>query len=411
MTVADPLDHVQIVTDSTFSSNIQAGQVVAGFHVDGYDARGNRLGDVTTDSTFSIGPDGSCNNISRYCFATVAGAHTITATNPNAVNQTSTNSLSVTVRQTTIDHISVTGGSPRIYAASSTAPYHVTSSDRFGNTADVTNLTQFSVSPVQTTSGCNSPSAQPTCHAQTAGAHTVNVTFQTFHESIPLWVDPSLVLTQIALSGGPAGGNPRAAIGGTTPPYTVTFTDAYGNAGSGSGIDLTITPDGTCDRDALTCTPAAPGSHTVTAESLDGDVQSSPLTFTAVAADHLQLHGGSSSIAFGRATSPYQIEGFDTDGYDLGDVTDASPLSIAPDGSCDNTAHTCTANVGDSAGSHHTVTATYAYGAHPTASAPLTIAGVTRIELRGDTSPSPQARAPTRSSSRDSTRATTISVW
>ena len=189
--------------------------------------------------------------------------------------------------------------------------------DRFGNTADVTNLTVFSVSPVEATSGCNSPAAQPACRRH-CGAHTVNVTFQSFHEAIPLWVDPSLVLSQIVLSGGPAGGQPA----GRDRRHDSAIHRHVHRCLRQRGIRLwhrsTITPDGTCDRDALTCTPAAPGLHTVTAESLDGDVQSSPLTFTAVAADHLQLHGGSSSIAFGRETSPYQIEGFDTDGYDLG---------------------------------------------------------------------------------------------
>ena len=43
-----------------------------------FDSIGNSLGDVTSETTFSISPDGSCT--ANTCSATVAGAHTVTGT-------------------------------------------------------------------------------------------------------------------------------------------------------------------------------------------------------------------------------------------------------------------------------------------------------------------------------------------
>ena len=48
------------------------------YTAEGYDAYGNDLGDVTSDTSFSIAPDGSCSGSS--CTATIDGAHTVTGT-------------------------------------------------------------------------------------------------------------------------------------------------------------------------------------------------------------------------------------------------------------------------------------------------------------------------------------------
>ena len=68
-----PLDHIAI--------NPSSATIVAGtsqpFTVQGFDAVNNSLGDVTSASSFSIAPDGSCSGSS--CSATAGGPHTVTA--------------------------------------------------------------------------------------------------------------------------------------------------------------------------------------------------------------------------------------------------------------------------------------------------------------------------------------------
>lgn len=394
VTVTDPLDHVLLTTDSSYRYQIAAGQVTGGLHVEGYDARGSDLGDVTYKSTFAISPDGTCNSSGQYCGANVAGTHTITATTPDAVHPNSTNSASLLVTRAATTRIEVTGGSDTIYAGSRTAAYHVTSYDRFGNSADATNQTSFRISPVETTSGCDrTVGGQPTCFAQSLGSHTVTATYDSGLSDQQIvtrqvWVDPSLFLSSVTLTGGPpdTGAGRRVAVGGASLPYVANFVDRYGNRGSGNAL-LTITPDGTCDSGAMTCTPANPGLHTVTASSFDGSVVSNSVTFTAVPADHIQLNRGSVVVSFNGSTDPYQVEGFGADGYDLGDVTAVSSLSISPDGSCDDTTHTCKASVGDTGGSQHTVTATYGYGTNPTAARGLIVTGPTSLQLVGSGEP------------------------
>jgi hypothetical protein len=85
-----PLDHITI---SPASATIGAG---AGqpYTAQGFDVHGNGLGDVTDSTTFSITPDGSCNNTvnPRTCSATIPGPHTVTGTDSG---KTATASLSV----------------------------------------------------------------------------------------------------------------------------------------------------------------------------------------------------------------------------------------------------------------------------------------------------------------------------
>jgi hypothetical protein len=82
-----PLDHIAI---SPQSSTISAGESQA-YGVEGFDAAGNDLGDVTADSTFAIAPDGSCT--AATCSAMQPGAHTVTATDGG---KTATAQLQVT---------------------------------------------------------------------------------------------------------------------------------------------------------------------------------------------------------------------------------------------------------------------------------------------------------------------------
>ena len=73
-----PLDHLVV---SPGSATISAGDSQA-YAAEGFDQYNNDLGDMTAASTFTISPDGSCTGST--CTATIAGAHTVTATDGTA---------------------------------------------------------------------------------------------------------------------------------------------------------------------------------------------------------------------------------------------------------------------------------------------------------------------------------------
>lgn len=283
VTVTDPLDHVSIRSFAPGGSPsfITAGQVTPyGYWIEGYDVRNHSFGDVTAQSTVSISPDGTCDYsvaLSYRCGSTIADAnglsapnHRISGTTPGAVHPDA-GGYDIAIVPAATDHIEVTGGSTTITAGDNTLPYHVHAFDQYGNDTDVTNLTSFSVQPVETTSGCVSPSASPTCHATTAGAHTVRAAYQglSFVKLLPLWVNAYPALDHITLSGG----STSVPVGTATAPYVVTGFDKYGNSGNITDQTvLDITPDGTCDDDLHECTPATRGAHSVTASNVLGAV-------------------------------------------------------------------------------------------------------------------------------------------
>ena len=104
---ARQLDHIVI---SPSSATIGAGGSQA-YTAEGFDASNNSLGNVTSSTTFSISPDGSCTGAS--CTATTAGPHAVTG---NDGGKTSTASLSVTVGA--LDHLVLAPASATISAGS-----------------------------------------------------------------------------------------------------------------------------------------------------------------------------------------------------------------------------------------------------------------------------------------------------
>jgi hypothetical protein len=412
VTVTDPLDHITFSPDSSYRSNLVAGGSTGGLHAEGWDAFGNDFGDVTQDTTFtihrsdgSVDPDGSCSGFPVVCTATDADTgngstyHTITATDPNATTPQASSTMALLVTHATADHVVVTGGSSTAFAGQSTPAFVVTAYDTYGNSWDVTGETTFLVSPedrvdVNGTTYFGGCDTTPTCRGYVTGEHTITAAYHFLRSdeqdvTLPFYVDQSLDVSQIVLSGGTTElTQAKVAVGAATPAFIATLTDVYGNTGPGTDVDLTISPDGTCDDLTETCVPAAPGTHTVQADVLDGNgdpgVVSNTLTFEALDPDHLAVTPASGSIHAGGTTAPYTVVAYDSSDNYLGDVTAASTLAISPDGSCDQTAHTCTASVGDEGGGSHTVTATYD-GA--TGSATLTVLGLDHIQLVGDTSP------------------------
>jgi hypothetical protein len=74
------------ITISPTSSTIPVGSSQA-YTVQGFDAAGNSLGDLTSAASFSIAPDGSCTGSS--CTASAGGVHTVTATSSGKTAQAS----------------------------------------------------------------------------------------------------------------------------------------------------------------------------------------------------------------------------------------------------------------------------------------------------------------------------------
>jgi hypothetical protein len=141
--------------------------------------------------------------------------------------------------------------------------------------------------------------------------------------------------------------NSSITVGGSET-YSVEGFDSEGTSlGQVTDAVLTIAPDGSCT--AYTCTVTGAGAHTVTA-SKGSAYGSATLNVTAGAFSSLALAPGIAWIASG-GEQTYTVEGFDSYGNSLGQITDAV-LTITPDGSC--TGYTCTATETGS----HTVTAT-----------------------------------------------------
>jgi hypothetical protein len=70
------LDHIAI---SPKTSTVASGASQT-YAVTAFDVFNNSRGNVTGSTTFTISPNGSCNNATASCTATLAGAHTVTAT-------------------------------------------------------------------------------------------------------------------------------------------------------------------------------------------------------------------------------------------------------------------------------------------------------------------------------------------
>src|SRR5205809_962668 len=128
----------------------------------GYDAADNAIGDVTANTTFSIGPEGSCTG--NTCTATTAGAHTVTGTAGSA-----TTTAALTVTAAALDHIVLIPASATISAGGSQS-YSAEGRDQYNNSlGDITDDATFTIAPDGSCTG-------NTCTASTAGAHTVTAT-------------------------------------------------------------------------------------------------------------------------------------------------------------------------------------------------------------------------------------------
>ncbi|MGH2830850.1 MAG: beta strand repeat-containing protein, partial [Actinomycetota bacterium] len=311
------------------SSTIGAGGAQA-YTANGTDAAGNPLGDVTAGTTFSIAGGGSCT--ANSCTSTVAGAHTVTGTNGAA---TGTATLNVTPGP--LAGIEVTPSTATI-PAGGTQTYTATAFDTYGNTiGDVTASTVFSIGP-------NGSCAANVCGATIAGLHTVDGVHagETDGASLTVTPGPAASLTLSPSS--------STIVAGASQAYTATAEDEFGNSlGDVTATTVfSIGPNGSCT--GASCTATVAGGHTVTGTNGAANGTAS-LSVVPGPVASITLTPPASTITAG-ASQTYTVNGFDSYGNPIGDVTPTTTFSIAPNGSCAGNA--CSATVAGP----HTVTAT-----------------------------------------------------
>ena len=321
------------ITISPASSSITAGTSQT-YTAASFDSFGNNAGDVTASTTFTItGASSSCTL--AVCTSTLSGVHTVTGTN---TGHTSNSTLTVT--GAALSSITIAPASASVVAGGSQT-YTANSFDTYGNTlGDATGATTFSITP-------NGSCTLANCTASVVGAHTVtgNDAGHTANATLTITVG---ALSSITIS--PASSTIAA---NATQTYTATSFDSFGNTIGDATTSTTFTITGAASSCTLAvCTSTLSGAHTVTGTNT-GHTANATLTILAGALDHLGLTPASSSIVAG-SSQTYTVTGFDLYNNSLGDVTGATTLSITPDGSCNNVAHTCTASTVGA----HTVTGT-----------------------------------------------------
>jgi hypothetical protein len=155
---AGALDHL-VLTPA--AATITAGGSQA-YTAQGRDRYDNSLGNVTANTTFTIGPNGSCT--ATVCTASTAGAHTVTGTSVGA-----TGIASLQVNAGALDHITLSPSSATV-ASGGSQTYSAQGFDSFNNSlGDVTSSTTFAIAPNGSCTGA-------TCTASVGGAHTVTGT-------------------------------------------------------------------------------------------------------------------------------------------------------------------------------------------------------------------------------------------
>src|SRR5204862_222249 len=181
---AGPLDHLAL---APASATINTGGSQA-YTAQGRDSFDNSLGDVTSATTFTIAPNGSCSGAT--CTASVAGAHTVTGTNAGK-----TGTASLQVGANALDHILISPATSTITAGSSQS-YTAQGFDAANNSlGDVTAVTTFAISP-------DGSCTANMCTATTAGGHTGTGTdggkTSTASLSVPAATDDHLALAPCA---------------------------------------------------------------------------------------------------------------------------------------------------------------------------------------------------------------------
>ena len=344
------------VQPATLAISPASTSMVAGssqtFSATASDAYSNSLGDVSSHTTFSISPDGSC--AGAICTATATGPHTVTASNAGA-----TATAALTVNAGPLASITLNPASASIVAGASQA-YTATAYDAYSNSrGNVTTSTTFAISP-------DGSCTVSTCTTTTVGSHTITAAYSGVSATAILTVTTG-PLASITLSP-----NSTTMATGGSQAYSAAGFDQYGNSlgDATSQTTFTIAPDGSCST--VTCTTTLTGVHTITGTD-SGFIASATLTVNGGTLSSLTISPASSSITAGTSQT-YASNGFNQYGQSLGVVTSLTTFTIAPDGSCAGAVCTATAS------GTHTVTATDS-GVSTTVTLTVNAAGLASITL------------------------------
>jgi peptidoglycan/xylan/chitin deacetylase (PgdA/CDA1 family) len=232
------------ITITPTQASISAGGSQS-FTVEAFDSGGNDLGDVTSQATFTISPNGSCS--ANNCTAASTGGHTVTASEGGLSAQASLQVTSGGLSQLVISPSSAS------IASGGSQDYSAEGFDQNGNDlGDVTAQTTFAIAPNGSCQGA-------TCSATEAGSHTVTATDGAASDTATLTVAAG-TLDHLVVS--PSSSSIQIF---TSQTYTAEGFDSNGNdlGDMTSQASFTMSPDGSCQ--GATCTPSASGAHTVTA--------------------------------------------------------------------------------------------------------------------------------------------------
>ncbi len=352
---AGPLASIAI---SPSTASIAAGSTQT-YAATGFDAYGNNLGDVTSNTTFSIGGSPSATCSANACGSPVAFSYTVTGTDAGLTNTATLDVTAGPLASIFIDPwtASITAGSTQTYAATG---FDANSN----NLGDVTGSTTFSID------GGGTCSANA-CGSTVAGSYTVTATDAGLTDAATLDVTAGDAY-KLAFSQQPT--NTVAGVN-FSPAVTVTVQDIYGNTVITNDINVILNigtnpgggtlwgtgnlapVNGVVTFSNNTITSVGSG-YTLTASSPRLGVigaTSNPFNIVPGAISRIAISPETASIVAG-STQTYTATSLDTWGNNLGDVTSNTTFSIGYGGH-----GTCSANAcGDTVTGSHTVTATYA---------------------------------------------------
>ena len=314
------VDHIKIAPST---QSIAAGQTSGAYTARAYDSYGNHW-DVTAGTSFSIDV-GSCDNTAKTCTSTLAGNRTVTGTYDGV-----TDTAKLKVAPAALDHITVKPNKTTFTAGESSGAYSSTAYDAYGNHWDVTSDTTFSIDD----GSCDNTAK--TCTSTLAGNRTVTGIYEGMTDTAILKVDPA-ALDHIVVKP-----NKVTITAGDSASYTAKGYDAYGNHWDITADTTFSIDDGSCDNTAKTCTSTLAGNRTVTG-TYEGMTDTAKMEVDAGPVDHIVVSPATQTITAGETSGAYSAEAYDAYGNHW-DVTADTTFSI-DDGSCDNSAKTCTSTL------------------------------------------------------------------
>ncbi len=319
------------------------------FRARAWDAAGNFLGDVTRQTVFSVGPDGSCDGPT--CTPAAAGRHTVTGRTVVGSAQRTAALTVVTVspppsRPTgstqpppppAVEGIVAEPATGQV-AAGAWFALAVRAVDATGrDLGDVTSKATMVISP-------DGSCSDGRCTARVTGTHQVAIAARGERTAATLEVVAAGQVTRIMLDPQDSAVRTDAA-----QDYRAWGFDAYGNELGDVTDRTTFSIRGVGPCAGAACSVERPGVYEVIGAA-DGAKDTVRLEVVPVPAATLVLDPSSGSVEPGTPMA-FRVRGYDDVGNDLGDLTGAARFAIRPGGRCSPAG--CTA---DTAGAY-TVTA------------------------------------------------------